>query len=244
MLFMMLIGAPPFPMASPTNPAFKFVVNGRLRDVLKHWKRLRLVNEEALDLLNKIFVYESKRITMDEILKHPFVNLADANKKKTEVQQTQKQATKTDAAESSEKTPLKQKEQQQSTPQPNAKAKSPNNEKEAPPVATKQPSVVENKEIEDIRTHTFKSEMAQSFADRLKVDSLPLEQLKAIMEDVEMAHSPLNKQPKNTSGDSSFAEIKCEIEAIYRYLEKQMAAQQSSTQQNKHKAEQRLKAVQ
>merc|ERR1712176_1754599 len=126
MLFMMLIGAPPFPMASPTNPAFKFVVNGRLRDVLKHWKRLRLVNEEALDLLNKIFVYESKRITMDEILKHPFVNLADANKKKTEAQQTEKEATKTDATESTEKTPLKQ-EEPQSTPQPNAKPKSPNN---------------------------------------------------------------------------------------------------------------------
>merc|ERR1719461_319093 len=123
------------------NHAFNFIVNSRLRDVLKHWKRLRFVNEEALDLLNKIFVYESKRITMDEILKHPFVNLADATKKKTEAQQTQKQATKTDAAESSEKTPLKQKEQPQSTPQPNAKPK-PNNEKEAPPVATKQPSVV------------------------------------------------------------------------------------------------------
>jgi len=180
---------------------------------------------------------------MDEILKHPFVNLADANKKKTEAQQTQKQATKT---ESSEKTPLKQ-EEPQSTPQPSAKPKSPNNEKEAPPVATKQPSVVENKEIEDIRTHTFKSEVAQSFADRLKVDSLPLEQLKAIMEDVEKAHSPLNKQPKNTS-DDSFAEIKCEIEAIHRYLEKQMAAQQSSAssstgvQQQKHKVE-RVKAV-
>merc|ERR1712003_381555 len=108
------------------------IVNGRLKDVLKHWKRLRLLSEDALDLLNKIFVYESKRITMDEILKHPFVNLADANKK--------------NAAESSEKTPLKQ-EEPQSTPQPNAKPKSPNNEKEAPPVATKQPSVVENKEI-------------------------------------------------------------------------------------------------
>jgi len=107
MLFMMLIGAPPFPMPSPQNHAFNFIVNGRLKDVLKHWKRLRLVNEEALDLLNKIFVYESKRITMDDILKHPFVNLADGKKK-----QTEKQSTKSEA-ETKDKTATKNEQQQQ-----------------------------------------------------------------------------------------------------------------------------------
>jgi len=244
MLFMMLIGAPPFPMPSPQNHAFNFIVNGRLKDVLKHWKRLRLLNEEALDLLNKIFVYESKRISMDEILKHPFVNLAES-KKKIETEQHEKQSTKTEDKTTTNKD--EQQQQQQPTPQPK-----PSNEKAAPPVQTTQQSA-ENKEIEDIRTHTFKSEMAQSFADRLKVDSLPMEQLKAIMEDVEKAHSPLNKQPKNTN-DKSFAEIKCEIEAIHRYLEKQMAAQQASSssspsssssgqqQQQKHKVE-RLNAA-
>eukprot|EP01083_Nonionella_stella_P272454 923896_1 len=75
MLFMMLIGAPPYQLPTPTNPAFNFIINGRLRDVLKHWKRLRCVNKNALDLLNKIFKYESKRINMEQLLKHPFINL-------------------------------------------------------------------------------------------------------------------------------------------------------------------------
>eukprot|EP01083_Nonionella_stella_P070867 189890_1 len=33
MLFMMLIGAPPYQLPTPTNPAFNFIINGRLRDV-------------------------------------------------------------------------------------------------------------------------------------------------------------------------------------------------------------------
>ena len=54
------------------------------------------------------------------------------------------------------------------------------------------------------------------------------------MEDVEKAHSPLNKQPKDTNDDC--AKLKSEIEAIYRYLVKQMAAQQPEQQkQQKHK---------
>merc|ERR1712228_23239 len=89
-------------------------------------------------------------------------------------------------------------------------------------------------EIKDIRSHTFKSEKAQSFADRLKADSLPVDQLKAIMEDVEKAHSPLNKQSNDMSEEC--AEMKSEIEAIHRYLEKQMAAQEPEQQkQQKHK---------
>merc|ERR1719242_427617 len=227
MLFMMLIGAPPFPMPTPTNPAFNFVVNGRLKDVLKHWKRLRLVNEEALDLLNQIFVYESKRIKMDEILKHPFVNLVDNKKdqkqkpdtaQKVETKQKERETTTTTTAAVKTTTNESQQQQQQT----------PNNE--APPVQQTTKKI----EIKDIRSHTFKSEKAQSFADRLKADSLPVEQLKAIMEDVEKAHSPLNKQSKDMSEEC--AEMKSEIEAIHRYLEKQMAAQEPEQQkQQKHK---------
>eukprot|EP01083_Nonionella_stella_P012413 35227_1 len=73
-LFMMLIGAPAFESPSDSNAAFKYIVNGRLRDVLKQWKRLRFVTKDALDLLNQIFEYEPQRITMDHILKHPFVH--------------------------------------------------------------------------------------------------------------------------------------------------------------------------
>ncbi|ETO09305.1 calmodulin-dependent protein kinase [Reticulomyxa filosa] len=57
MLFMMLIGAPPYEFASPTNPAFRFIISGRLRDVLAHWRRLPLVSADALSYLFLIINY-------------------------------------------------------------------------------------------------------------------------------------------------------------------------------------------
>eukprot|EP01084_Bolivina_argentea_P013853 25952_1 len=87
MLFMMLIGAPPYQVPSPSNPAFNFIVNGRLRDVLKHWKRLRCVTRDAIDLLNKIFKKENERITMDDLLKHPFLfEATNTNKSEAEAE--------------------------------------------------------------------------------------------------------------------------------------------------------------
>ena len=75
MLFMMLIGAPPYQAPQPQNAAFNYFISGRIGDVLKHWKRLRLVTVDALDLLNKIIRYESSRITLPEILQHAFFNV-------------------------------------------------------------------------------------------------------------------------------------------------------------------------
>jgi len=75
MLFMMLIGAPPYDVPTTNNPAFSFILNGRLEDVLKHWKRLRHVTKEALDVMVKIFKKEKDRISMDDLRKHQFVEL-------------------------------------------------------------------------------------------------------------------------------------------------------------------------
>eukprot|EP01083_Nonionella_stella_P082850 228829_1 len=72
MLFMMLIGAPPYQAPQPQNAAFNYFVSGRIGDVLKHWKRLRLITVDALDLLNKLFKYEDRRIALEEVLQHSF----------------------------------------------------------------------------------------------------------------------------------------------------------------------------
>ena len=81
MLFMMLIGAPPYQVPKRSNPAFNFIVKGRLGDVLKHWKRLGCVSEDALDLMNRIFKYEPERIKMEQILAHPFLKEQAASHK-------------------------------------------------------------------------------------------------------------------------------------------------------------------
>jgi len=78
MLFMMLIGAPPYQAPQPQNAAFKYIISGRVADVLKHWKRLRLLTEDAVDLLTKMLCYEQHRISVADILNHPFLaNIGD-----------------------------------------------------------------------------------------------------------------------------------------------------------------------
>eukprot|EP01084_Bolivina_argentea_P015960 29899_1 len=78
-LFMMLIGSPPYKKPALTDAAFNFIINGRIGDVLKHWKRMTLITVDALDLLTKIFRPEPSRITLPEILKHPFITKYSSN---------------------------------------------------------------------------------------------------------------------------------------------------------------------
>merc|ERR1712232_967068 len=77
MLFMMLTGAPPYPAPQRSNNAFRYIIEGRMREVLSTWCRLGLVTEDALDLMIRIFQYEDQRICLDEILKHPFLQHSD-----------------------------------------------------------------------------------------------------------------------------------------------------------------------
>ena len=75
MLFMMLVGAPPYKRATQRDAAFNYIINGMLEDVLKHWRRLRLISKDALDCMEKIFKWEKDRITMEQLISHPFVGL-------------------------------------------------------------------------------------------------------------------------------------------------------------------------
>merc|ERR1712087_885011 len=68
MLFMMLVGVPPFGRASRSDNCFNAIIGGRLRGVLEVSKRLCLVSADALDLLEKIFKLEKERLTMEELL--------------------------------------------------------------------------------------------------------------------------------------------------------------------------------
>merc|ERR1712228_303183 len=75
MLFMMLVGAPPYKRATKRDAAFNYIINGMLSDVLKHWKRLRLISADALDCMEKMLKWEKARITMEQLVCHPFVGL-------------------------------------------------------------------------------------------------------------------------------------------------------------------------
>ena len=71
----MSTGAPPYKRATSRDPTFNYIVNGMLESVLKHWKRLPLISKDCLDCMKKIFKWEKDRITMEELIKHPFVDL-------------------------------------------------------------------------------------------------------------------------------------------------------------------------
>jgi len=73
MLFMMLTGSPPYKIPRPSDDvAFKYIIEGRLSVLLIHWKRLSMLTEDAVDLLKRILCYEAQRISMKDLLDHPF----------------------------------------------------------------------------------------------------------------------------------------------------------------------------
>jgi len=102
MLFMMLAGAPPYEIPNNTNPAFRFIIGGRLREVLTHWRRLPLVSSDALDVMEKIFRPEEDRISMEELRRHRYVGLPDTTR--NVAVDTQAGATETTDDEATEQT--------------------------------------------------------------------------------------------------------------------------------------------
>ncbi len=66
MLFMMLIGSPPFKGPSLSLTAFQYIIAGRTRDILIHWKRMPLITAEGLGIfsvslsLSLFFLYKTK----------------------------------------------------------------------------------------------------------------------------------------------------------------------------------------
>ena len=73
-LFMSLVGAPPFEAAVTRYDAFKEVMNGELDKVLIAYRRLGLVTANALDLLQGMLCDQMERMSIDEVVNHPFFN--------------------------------------------------------------------------------------------------------------------------------------------------------------------------
>ena len=75
MLFMMILGIPPFNIPSNTQMIFRMIINGRIKDVIMFNKKSKLISNNALDLFIRIFKYQKYRIYLDNILKHPFCQI-------------------------------------------------------------------------------------------------------------------------------------------------------------------------
>ncbi|CAB9525024.1 Calcium-dependent protein kinase [Seminavis robusta] len=71
-LFVLLTGIAPFKVAKTTDPVFKVVSSGHLRELLESWKVA--LSAEACDLLQSmLWRNPSKRLSLHEILEHPWM---------------------------------------------------------------------------------------------------------------------------------------------------------------------------
>jgi len=71
-LFIMLVGLPPWEFARPEDPRYKMVTKGKLARMLDSWKRP--VSPLAADLLQKMLVEDPRqRLSLTEVKDHPWV---------------------------------------------------------------------------------------------------------------------------------------------------------------------------
>jgi serine/threonine protein kinase len=71
-LFIMLVGLPPWEFARLEDPRYKMVMKGKLARMLDSWKRP--VSPLAADLMQKMLMEDPRqRLSLTEILDHPWV---------------------------------------------------------------------------------------------------------------------------------------------------------------------------
>lgn len=74
-LFIMLVGLPPFEWASADDPRFRLICRGGLKQLVDQWQRP--ISFEAIDLLQSIFREDPReRPSLFQILQHPFLSQA------------------------------------------------------------------------------------------------------------------------------------------------------------------------
>ena len=72
MLFMMLLGIPPWNFPSQSETIYRMIKAGRIRDVIVYNNKKGMMSNDALDLLIRFFKPENERIYLDQVLTHPF----------------------------------------------------------------------------------------------------------------------------------------------------------------------------
>eukprot|EP00484_Ammonia_sp_Unknown_P000322 CAMPEP_0197023196 /NCGR_PEP_ID=MMETSP1384-20130603/3975_1 /TAXON_ID=29189 /ORGANISM="Ammonia sp." /LENGTH=350 /DNA_ID=CAMNT_0042451387 /DNA_START=54 /DNA_END=1106 /DNA_ORIENTATION=+ len=73
-LFMMVVGSAPWRKASVHEASFVEIINHKLINLIHGWDRLNYVTVEVVNLMSRILRYEQDRLSVDAILKHPWMN--------------------------------------------------------------------------------------------------------------------------------------------------------------------------
>jgi len=72
-LFTMCYGFPPFETAAMSDPRYQRITQYGLKSLLKDWKLESKISASGVDLISRMLTSESDRITLDEILAHPWM---------------------------------------------------------------------------------------------------------------------------------------------------------------------------
>ena len=72
MMFMMLLGIPPWNVPSESETIYRMVRAGRIRDVIVYNNKTAMMSKDALDLLIRFLKPQGERIYFDQVLQHPF----------------------------------------------------------------------------------------------------------------------------------------------------------------------------
>jgi serine/threonine protein kinase len=71
-LFQLLAGVPPFKTATTSDPCWRYIVKGKLQKLVEGWDLADHISPNAVDFLECCFAREEDRITIEEVIKHPF----------------------------------------------------------------------------------------------------------------------------------------------------------------------------
>jgi len=72
-LFVILSGFPPFDRPAVSDMRFSYILNGHMKVLLKRWKLGGVITPMAVDLLTKLLCPADQRLTVEEVLNHPWL---------------------------------------------------------------------------------------------------------------------------------------------------------------------------
>ena len=72
-LFISLFGVPPYQIPARSDQRFALIFSGQINRLLTAWKMTEVASAEAVDLIARMLCAEERRISVDEILAHPWL---------------------------------------------------------------------------------------------------------------------------------------------------------------------------
>lgn len=72
-LFISLFGVPPYQIPARSDQRFALIFSGQIARLLAAWKMTEVASADAVDLIARMLCAEERRISVDEVLAHPWL---------------------------------------------------------------------------------------------------------------------------------------------------------------------------